>query len=789
MADQTPEEIAEARIEAARLSGAIDLDLSDLGLTALPDAIASLTALQTLELGNNQLTALPDAIANLTALQTLGLGHNQLTALPDAIASLTALQNLKLGHNQLTALPDAVASLTALEFFNLEDNQLTALPDAIESLTALSELYLHGNDALGIPLEILGPTRWYSSRGNPAASPADILSYYFRTKTEATRPLNEAKIILVGQGGVGKSSLVKRLMHDEFDENETKTEGIDILRWSLPTKDGSDPVRLNIWDFGGQEIMHATHRFFLTNRSLYLLVLDGRKGASESNIQYWLEIIQSYGGNSPIIIVINKSDEQVLALDETRLKLDYAANLRCFIQTSARSGKGMDALKAAIREQLGELRHIKDPVPASYFAVKEQLEALSDKSDFVTSEDYVGICESHGVTKPRDQISLLRFLHDLGNVLNYNDPNDPYGLDDTNILNPEWVTGGVYKILNDRDLLLAGGTLDRADVERILDGDPRYPKERHDFILGMMKKFELCFELPDAAGQKLLVPELLHPKEVPTNLDVALALNFRFDYSVLPEGIIPRFIAGMHHALDDWRLCWRRGVILNIESTRAVVRADTFNNRILVSVDGPPDSRRGALSVIRDRFKAIHASVPHLSVTEMVPLPDAPEIAVSYRHLLKLERNRETVCWPDETENSYLVSDLLNGIEDAERRRRDRDRKREIGDLDRPYRSLKTPPDATPAPEKPPADSPSLLKMFAVLIGLFIALIATLILAANLLGDNIENLLVIGGVAVVVFYAPALFVLRSTNMIGEKTFEKLSLGLLNKVLKGKKDDG
>ncbi len=89
------------------------------------------------------------------------------------------------------------------------------------------------------------------------------------------RPLNEAKVILVGQGAVGKTSLVKRLMTDEFDPEEHKTEGIDIKRWGV--KVGRQEVQLNVWDFGGQEIMHATHQFFLTKRSLYLLVLDSRR--------------------------------------------------------------------------------------------------------------------------------------------------------------------------------------------------------------------------------------------------------------------------------------------------------------------------------------------------------------------------------------------------------------------------------------------------------------------------------------------------------------------------------
>ena len=90
MPERSPETEAEERIEAARKSSARELDLSGLDLTALPEAIGNLTALQQLDLGGNQLTALPEAIGNLTALFSLNAAYNQLTALPEAIGNLTA---------------------------------------------------------------------------------------------------------------------------------------------------------------------------------------------------------------------------------------------------------------------------------------------------------------------------------------------------------------------------------------------------------------------------------------------------------------------------------------------------------------------------------------------------------------------------------------------------------------------------------------------------------------------------------------------------------------------------
>ena len=639
-------------------------------LTTLPESIGQLKQLRRLYLEGNKLTALPESIGQLKQLEGLSLGHNDLTTLPESIGQLKQLWELTLCHNQLVILPESVGQLKQLRWLALCHNQLTTLPESIGQLRQLQKLFLHGNDILGIPPEILGSIHEESFKSYTigSASPADILHYYFRRSFEQTRRLNEAKILLVGQGGVGKTSLVKRIVSNTYDLQEPRTEGIQISQWTLPTtpeqSDGVELVHLNIWDFGGQEIMHATHQFFLTERSLYLLVLDARQGENESDIHYWLKIIQSYGGDSPVLIITNKYEPpNYLDLNERRLALDYASNLQGFFKISCRDGTGIDDLRSAISEQILKLSHVSDELPISYFQVKAQLETIAKAKDFIDYSDYQQLCIHHGVVDKQDQEILIRFLHDLGNVLNFDDPNDPYELHDTNILNPEWVTTGVYKILNSNVLMQLGGRLSTNQLNTILNDPARYPPDRYKFLIEMMRKFELCFDFPDSHGQHFLIPELLLKNEPDLDWHMEEALNFEYHYNVLPSGIMPRFIVHMSHNLTVQPTYWRSGVVLDIDGNRSLIRGDTQAGRVYIAVIGPIEGRRSALSVIRNTFKAIHHTIPKLEVQEKVPLPQDSGIKVDYQHLLLLKSKNEKFFIPENFEDYVSVAQLLNGIE------------------------------------------------------------------------------------------------------------------------------
>lgn len=635
-------------------------------LTTLPLSLSQLSNLKTLSLMGNHLTVIPEWIGQLTQLETLTISLNQLNQLPQSLEHLTNLVDLDVNQNQLTELPASLSSLTQLKELNLADNCLGALPEWLRNFKSLRSLYLHGNDEINLPNEVLGHT-WYEVFKQKAipANPGEIIEYYFRVRG-GRRPLNEAKLILVGRGGMGKTSLVNRLVHNDFVSGEKKTEGIKITDWSLRLKDSED-VRLNVWDFGGQEITHATHQFFLTQRSLYLLVLNGREGGEDADADYWLKLIESFGGESPVIVVLNKINEHPFDVNRRALQQKYPA-LRDFIKTDCEDGTGLEQLREAIERETDRLEHLRDDFPASWFTIKDKISGM--KENYLSFDEFRDFCSEHNEHDETAQEVLAVHLHSLGIALNYKD--DPR-LQDTHVLNPHWVTSGIYKILFSEKLEQQKGEIGLGDLSGVLDRE-QYPTAMHRFLFDLMKKFDLCFSFP-GDDARYLIPELLDKQEAPeaAEFDPQECLNFQYHYPVLPEGLLPRFIVRTH-TLSDGLPRWRTGVILKFEDNRALVKADVQDKKVFISVSGPVGGRRRLLAVIRSDFERIHYDIRNLQPQEIIPLPENPNAVVPYRELIVLEQSGIKTFHKvvGDGVSELNVNDLLNGVDLEGARRKDK---------------------------------------------------------------------------------------------------------------------
>ncbi|RWX51844.1 hypothetical protein VU01_10733 [Candidatus Electrothrix marina] len=632
--------------QLSKLSSDINqlINLTGLYLTgnrhiSLPPQLFQLIKLNNLKLGDLELTSLPEELFQLINLTDLYLAHNHLVALSPKIGLLTHLATLVLYDNYLTQLPSEVYQLTSLIYLDLSDNQFTKLSPQVIQLPVDTNVPVYRNSLTAPPYEL-------ASQGFKA------IHEYFTSAEEGIRTVAEVKVILMGEGASGKTSLTRCLRDERFNPREETTHGIRIKNWQLDTSD--QELRCNLWDFGGQEIMHATHQFFLSRRSLYVLVLDGRR---DERPEYWLRYIESFGGGSPVLVVLNKYDTNPsFDLDRPFLQEKYPFIVG-FWRTSCATGNGIRAFQQALLKELHNVPLTRNEWPLSWFRAKAKLEQMDEPR--ISYEAFEAVCRDAGVEGEISQGVLGEFLHDLGIVIHFTD----FGLDDNHVLDPKWVTGAVYKIINAESVAAGKGLLRLDALKEILrpqEGDLyAYKRADHHFVIELMKKFELCYEL---AGGEVLIPQLLAVPQPPFEFPYQGSLRFVLYYEdFLPPSVMPRFIVKRHQEIKD-RLRWRTGVVLahpQLEAT-AVVRADNEARRIHIAVTGK--ERKVYLALIWLSLREINTGFEGLRVSERVPMPDDPKRSVPYKTLLTYREKGLEQYIPEDSDQVYRVQELLDAV-------------------------------------------------------------------------------------------------------------------------------
>jgi internalin A len=656
--------LAALPIEIVALAALQDIWLHKNAIRCLPSVIGKLTSLRRLYLTGNNLSSLPPEIGTLSNLEQLLIDQNILSELPAEIGQLEQLQNLNVNRNRLRALPKEIGQLRNLRVLSLSDNCLESLPESIAQLESLDQLNLHGNPQLGLPPQILGPRTDQGQSGDDdvemhPAKPADIIDYYFGSRGTAGRVLREAKVILVGRGGVGKTSLVRALSGAPFSRISPTTDGIVINKLPVLLADGA--AELAIWDFGGQEIMHGTHQFFLTHRSLYLIVVSGRNDQGRQDAEYWLKLIRAFGGQSPAMLVMNKQGECPFDIDREALSQKYGIAPDHFFQTDCVDGESVEPLRQAIFSEVEQMLAAEERFPASFWEIKTRLGHMKSMGeDYLSSQDYDKLCVEYGVIEHTEQQKLLQRLSDLGTVVSF-----PYDvrLSALTVLNPEWATDSIYRIVSNSNAAASnGGILTRAKIRELLPKD-RWPSPLHvKYVLDLMQKFDLCFPVDGDAGS-ILVPDLLPDRTPPLgDWDAKQAVVLEFHYTVLPHGVLPRFITRTNH-LSSSRPRWRSGVELALGSASARVQADYDANTLNVWVRGQePLGRRQLLELIQKEFCLIHSRIEGLSPKEMVSIPKYAGVFLNLRDL-RVMQDRGLDTYLVVVENSLLEVPIVEVIE------------------------------------------------------------------------------------------------------------------------------
>lgn len=615
--------------ELGQLKALTHLYLTYNQLTALPPELGQLTALKVLDLNNNQLTALPPELGQLRALEVLKLGGNQLTILPPELGNVRELTELRLGGNQLSALPPELGLLRALTLLSLGDNQLTALPLELVQLTALNALFLHGNPSLDLPPEVLGPT-WQEvlNKKASAATPRGILDHYFARKQQGERPLNEVRLVLVGRGSAGKTSLVRRLVHDRFDPEEKETPGIALSDWVMNGCAG-EPVTAHVWDFAGQVITHSMHRYFLSHRTIYILVLTQREDMAGEDAEYWLKLIESYGTETqadgtktspPVLVALNKSNQATVKVDRGAL-LERHPSIGAFIETDCEDGRGIEDLRARLCQLMDDPKvkpWVRQGYPKKWWDVKEAIRKVQQDRPHVSYDEWRTICAGCGVTDAKDQDAASHDLHTLGVALNYADDER---LHDNTVLRPNWVTHHCYNLI--RHATTQKGELNRSDLPAVLgagDHGEHEPK-LHFYLMRLMERFEAAYPLGEAwPPDRWLVPLAL-PDSQPAGVEVfgkaapEDAARLRYTYTSVPPGLLAQFIVRTHPLMEA-KMQWASGTVLTLNEARALIRAVSKTEVEVTAIGSNPAARRDLAGLCRDELNNLNAQITGLEFTE-----------------------------------------------------------------------------------------------------------------------------------------------------------------------------
>ncbi|HEY3868522.1 MAG TPA: COR domain-containing protein [Actinocrinis sp.] len=681
-----------------------DLGLADNILTGLPQSLTSLTNLTDINLTRNRLAEVPDCIRRFSGLTWLSLGDNPLCGLPDWIGELSRLECLDLAGLDLCEAPAWIGRLTRLECLYLDGNGLSGLPPDLGQLSRLELLYLHGNRLAGVPplikwltglreltldenqlvelpnwLAWLPRLRMLTVKGNPLEYPpplvvgqgAAAVLAFLRAGASGSRRQWRSKLLIVGQGGAGKTSLLKALTTGKADPQEAPTHGLNIEDVILPHPTRADTTMyLAAWDFGGQHVYHATHQFFFTDECLFVLAWNARTGWDHDTARYWLDLIAARTGKAPdrpgapVLLVATHCADGVPDLPLTELRRDYPQIVDS-VQVDSLSEIGIGELSRLLATAAGKLPLMGSKWPASWLTAWQA--CCADSHSYMPKGQFDDLLTNAGVTRAPQRRDVTRALQRLGAILSYDDDAE---LTSVVVLKPQWLSERIAAILDSEAVAHRNGLLLAGDMSREwsdIDADLRSQ------LLTMMERFDVSYRIQDGDGDaRAIVVDRLpwNPPDYLGDWDALApphARELRLHYVIdgkIPPGIPAWFIARAHQYATTGHRPWRTGVLLAHPDGAhlGLLQLNPGTNTVELAVRGPNPAL--FLGSLEPCFMATLKRYPGLAITRAVPCPCHSGCATRwpYDQLVERDRRGKTLVECGNSLEDVPITRLLAGI-------------------------------------------------------------------------------------------------------------------------------
>ena len=560
--------------------------------------VESLTRLRRLNLGGTQIGNIPD-LSSLTALQELilwGIPIGQVQGLE----SLSELRQIDVSGTHITQIPVGIRGMNLLEELCLCDLSLDELPTWLPEL-GLEFYAVHTN----VGISLANTTVKNMDMSIFERSQEYILQWFDERRQEELNqqsqeaPLNELKVVFLGDGEAGKSHTIARLLNDGVQVEKFRgvsTPGIVIEDKIYNI--GDREIKVHYWDFGGQEILHSMHRMFLTTRTLYVVMLNVREGNQNDRARYWLHNLRSFANGAPVLLVLNKIDmNRNASVNESDLRTLYP-NLTDIVKLSTLTYDEQEFQQAfldVLLKRIGEMEILALPLTTAGRSVKEKIQNM--QANYIHGDVFREICDESGIVGS-DNIrrDLLNIFGELGVSFCYR---GSVKLEDHVVLRPDWITNAIYIILFNKMETVTNGlvshdtiyrmlsTLDEESIQRTV-ASATYTREEVDYVLNVIRKFRLSFPVEDEGME--FMPMLCDAnstaaaKEYEDDPD---ALEFRMHYEYLPDNVIHRLMVDHRKELDRNNV-WLTGArfVCGDTGRSAVVKSEGNLLRIFVRAEG-----------------------------------------------------------------------------------------------------------------------------------------------------------------------------------------------------------
>jgi len=560
---------------------------------------------------NGQLIGLNLAKTGLTNAQW----NNICTLLPEHGASLQALN---LSDNQLIDFD--LGDLPQIEWLNLSDNQISTFKMPSGLATRMTDINLWNNPVEEIPVEVMAGGR------------KRVLEYFREKEMVGEEKSLEAKVVLIGEGMAGKTSLRTRLIQGEtaaLPEEDKRTKGleVEVLPFYVPLLNG-ERIRLNLFDFGGQKHYKPLHQFFYSCRALYVLVT--RNGDDSNEFDYWFSTAELFGEKSPVLVVNNLFGDVPSGFSRGRFaRFDHI--IKDSLDTNLKTCKDFPAVQKRIGQLAEDLPHVHQSIPKSWANVRRALEKIRHQN-IITLDKYLEICalEENGSMDEKRALSCSLYLHDIGVCLHYPEKDFP-ALHRFVIVRNEWATEAVYRVMDDPKVNSQQGRFDMDDMRRIWQPTQEDIAQKENFryeryipeLLELMRNFKLCYPLKD--GKSYVAPSLLPiKKETEQQWKPDHDLQFEMEYDFMPPALFSRFVVSRYEDIagENRDQVWKDEVFFQWDNARANVSQPSRAGKkvIVFKVQGKDlESRKLLLTSLLRDLTTLHKETPGIKVEEKIP--------------------------------------------------------------------------------------------------------------------------------------------------------------------------